>query len=617
MKKIFLGLFFCGLMVASCSDENKEMLPVGKTTSTIIKLGTVDYENGQTRSVVHANDVYDRVDFYIMNEDGEPVRGMKSHYLPETAEIVAEGLQKGKYTLLVLGIKGDSTEDGVVINKLETISDVWLTFTDIQGKPLKADYYYSKTPFEVVMKSTAEGYVEEVLLDKVIKQKRIMGKISFDFDYKNKYVRTAMVDKRISVSHKGLYTNFSADSVFSGKTQEGEWVLELNSTNEYKLMPSPESVLMQGNLLMKSTSYKGDEINQDYDVKVEKVEPNKISRVKIDVKHPDDHMRMVYMTKMAYEEGKYGKILQDGESKTVYTDASQRRFNTAEPLQVKITDNGQLTARFYSPRMVSGMLVKAKIPAISQEYVDLAYFDSIPAFADIYVDVPLLEKGGVLRTESGKLIEVQKLALEQLKNVQLKLESEDSYWKKLKQIIHGWDIRFGLYGGDPDQPDGKPNGNWMGIRPVHCREVVAFFLNFTFMIDMPEHEEILKANENILYGNGGVDDKVTAETVLAQMRQPRSLLVGLVYAGGGVLGLGGSGGYGAYQGAYLTHYSSAYACEIMFHELGHVMGYSHSSSFTYGPWAQKLMNNFYVKNLNKLPIDSPDYLDSKNNPNLY
>ena len=28
----------------------------------------------------------------------------------------------------------------------------------------------------------------------------------------------------------------------------------------------------------------------------------------------------------------------------------------------------------------------------------------------------------------------------------------------------------------------------------------------------------------------------------------------------------------------------------MFHELGHVMGYSHSSSFTYGPWAQELMN---------------------------
>lgn len=617
MRKIFCGLFFCGLMMTACSDVNNEMLQGEETRSVIVKLGAVDYENEQTRSVAQDNDVYDRVDYYIMDDSGEPVRGIKSFYIPETAEIVVEGLQKGKYTLLVLGVKGDISEDGAVINQLERISDVWLSFPENQSEPLKADYYYSKTPFEVVLNNTAEGYVEEVLLDNVIKQKRVMGKVSFDFDYKNKYVRTAMTDKRVSVSHKGLYTSFSADSVFSGKSPEGEWVLELNSTNEYKLMPSPEPVLMQGNLLMKSSSYMGYEINQDYDVEVDKIEPNKISRVNIDVKHPDDNMRMVYMTKVAYNEGNYGKILQDGESKHVYTDASQRRFNTAEPLQVKITNNGQLAARFYSPRMVSGLTVKAKIPAISQEYVDIAHFDSLPAFADVFVDVPLLEKGGIVRTESGKLLEVQKLTLDQLKSAQLKLESEDAYWKKLKQIIHGWDIRFSLYYGDPDRPDGGPVGNWMGIRPVHCREVVAFFLNFTFMIDMPEHEEILRANEDILYGNGGVNDKVTAEQVLAQMRQSRSLVVGLVYTGNGVMGLGGSGAYGAYQGAYLTHYTDTYSCEIMFHELGHIMGYGHTSSFTYGPWAQSLMNNFYVKNLNKLPVDSPKYLDSKNNPNLY
>ena len=137
------------------------------------------------------------------------------------------------------------------------------------------------------------------------------------------------------------------------------------------------------------------------------------------------------------------------------------------------------------------------------------------------------------------------------------------------------------------------------------------------MIDMEEHEEILKANEDILYGNGGVNDKVTAEKVLSQMRQERTLQVGLVYPGNGVIGLGGGNIFGAYQQAWLTHYNNAYACEIMFHELGHVMGYNHSSSFTYGPWAQQLMNNFYVNNLHLFPIDSPTYLNSKENPTLY
>ena len=204
-----------------------------------------------------------------------------------------------------------------------------------------------------------------------------------------------------------------------------------------------------------------------------------------------------------------------------------------------------------------------------------------------------------------------------LDGISFKAESDDPYWKKLQEIRHGWNIRFDLFGGDPTREDGGPSGNWMGIRPVHCREAVALFLNFTYMIDMPEHERILAENEDRLYGNGGVNDKVSAETVLKQMRQERTINVGLVYPGNGVMGLGGGSTFGAWQGGWLDHYSSTYACEVMFHELGHVMGYNHSSSFTYGPWAQELMNNFYVTHLSRMPVDSPKYLDSGNNPNIY
>ena len=101
------------------------------------------------------------------------------------------------------------------------------------------------------------------------------------------------------------------------------------------------------------------------------------------------------------------------------------------------------------------------------------------------------------------------------------------------------------------------------------------------------------------------------------MRQQRTLQVGLVYSGNGVAGLGGGSTYGAYQQAWFEHYWNTYSCNIMFHELGHVMGYGHSSSFTYGPWAEELMNNFYVNNLRQMPIDSKNYLNSSSNPNKY
>ena len=212
---------------------------------------------------------------------------------------------------------------------------------------------------------------------------------------------------------------------------------------------------------------------------------------------------------------------------------------------------------------------------------------------------------------------VTALDISEFAAAEFRMTSDDPFWAKLEAIEHGWKIAFSLYGGDPEAPDGGPVGNWMGIRPVHCREAVALFLNFTYMIDMEEHEEILRANEDRLYGNGGVNDKVTAETVLRQMRQPRTLYVGLVYPGNGVIGLGGGTAFGAYQQAWFHHYTNTYSCEIMFHELGHVMGYSHSSSFTYGPWAQELMNHFYVDHISEMPIDSPTYLNSSQNPHRY
>ena len=358
-------------------------------------------------------------------------------------------------------------------------------------------------------------------------------------------------------------------------------------------------------------------MRRTFGFELERLEANHIGPIHTGVIHPDDPSGTMFVSEQYYRTSDHSLILQDDEPKSVYADPAQRKFNTAAPLQLSVADDGRFHARFYSPRPLSDVTVRALIPGAGSEYLDLAYFDHIPAFADFYGEMPLTQRACIFRSESGRLVRVGRMTPEQLAAIEYRIVSSDPYWAKLQGIIHGWNISFGLYGGDPDRPDGGPDGNWMGIRPVHCREVVALFLNFTYMIDMPEHEEILRANEDRLYGNGGVNDKVTAETVLRQMRQVRTLSVGLVYPGNGIVGLGGGTVFGAYQQAWLQHYFNTYSCEIMFHELGHVMGYSHSSSFTYGPWAQELMNHFYVSHIDQMPIDSPSYLNSSQNPNLY
>ena len=618
MKKSFWITFLCSLMLMACSRE-EWMDPSGAEGNRIVfALQRADYEGEDVSSRLTSKDkMYDRVVFYVADEAGYVVSNLKGLYDVAASEIHIEGLQEGVYTLLVLGIRGDAGQDGASVHEIRHTADPWLVFPPQLSKPLEADYFYSQTSFSVNRQPGADGTEIIVSAPGRIVQHHIAGRVDFSFAFNNPYVRTAVSHKEVKWGKASFYTSFSADGSLSGAEEMQLPVLSLDEQTSFCFLPLCREVPLQGEITLLTRNYCGHQTEQRYDFGIDSLVSNRISKVHTPVVHPDDEAGVMFLTRAAYDEGNHSFILQDNERKEVYTDVKQRSFDTSQPLQLALTDDGRLHVRFYSPRALADVTIRARFPATGGEYIDLAYFDSIPAFADFYGEVPLFQTERMYLTESGKWLRLPRQTLDAVRDAELKVLSGNAYWQKLQDIRHGWNISFNLYGGNPDLPDGGPVGNWMGIRPVHCREAVAFFLNFTYMIDMQEHEEILRANEDRLYGNGGVTDKVTAETVLQQMRQPRSLRVGLVYTGNRVLGLGGGDVFGAYQGAWLEHYSSTYACEIMFHELGHVMGYSHDSSFTYGPWAQELMNRFYVDHLYLMPIDSPDYLQSKRNPNLY
>ena len=618
-KNVFIA-FLCVLFLSACQQEEWFTSEELKDNQVVFKLQCAEFEdeNGLNRNGLERNVPYDRVEFCVADKQGYAVTSIKGVYDAASSELRFEGLQKGEYTLSIIGIKGDAQADGVTINPVAHISEPWLVFPSSLSKPLEADYFYSQTPFSVSKEWGKDGYETVVSAPSRIVQKHIVGRVDFSFDFNNRYIRTAVIGKKVQIGKVRFYTTFSAEGSFSGESKEIFLdTLGIETSSRSFHFPPTAGSSLQGEIDVFTRNYRGNEVKCTYVFDTGEIIPNRIHAVVTHVVHPDDDAGIMFITRNAYGEGNHARILQDGEPKEIYTDASQRGFNTAQPLQVSATDDGRLHVRFYSPRPLSGVLVKARIPSVGNEYVDLAYFDSIPSFADFYETMPLMEKDGMYHTESGRWIQIPKQDVTSGANLTFKIESDDAYWKKLQAIKHGWNISFELYGGNPDAADGGPVGNWMGIRPVHCREVVALFLNFTYMIDMQEHEEILRANEDRLYGNGGVNDKVTAETVLRQMRQPRTLRVGLVYPGNGVVGLGGGSTFGAYQPAWMQHYFDTYSCEVMFHELGHVMGYNHSSSFTYGPWAQELMNHFYVEHISEMPIDKPDYLNTKENPYLY
>lgn len=614
MNKILLVTLLCFVTLFSCTNEIEHKENIESKGAHIFSLVSENYE-GSTRAMTQEEEekTYSKVIYYLTNSSGEVIQNLRSVYRTESTEIIIEDLHEGEYNLLVLAVKGEHQTDGVKINKVSNISDTWIEFPHPLGRSLKAEYFYSNTPFTV----SSNGEKEVTNLDRQIRLKRIISKVEFPTSYNNEYVKTATTKKEVEIKGVSFYSNLAASGTFGGNNTIESTVFDLTEKDFLLLPPTLSDSKLKGNIKITTRAYTGETDISKFSFEQSKLEANKVSAVNTSVEHDDDNSGTAFITKLAYEAGNHKKILQDDEHHTVYTDRQIRSFNTTEPLQVRVEESGRLNIRFYSPRPLKKVLIKAQIPELGDYFFDFIFFDEIPGFADFYAESPMLRKETIVRTDKGEYIRVNKLEPQQLRNAKFKIESEDEYWGKLSNIKVKWNISFGLYGGDPTKEDGAPKGSWMGIRPVHCREAVALFLNFTYMIDMQEHENILRENESILYGNGGVNDKVTAEQVLSQMRQTRTIITGLVYAGGGTLGLGGGTTFGAYEKGWFTHYSDTYSCEIMFHELGHVMGYNHSSTFTYGPWAQRLMNNFYIQNLSKMPIDSDKYLNSKNNPNRY
>ena len=616
MSRFFIIILMSCTVLSSCRQDEELQVPTTAQHGIVVKL-RYDAYRGETRSALRQTADYDRVEYCVVDGAGSVVGNVKGVYDTDSSELKIEGLHEGDYRLLLLGIRGDWRNDGIDVRKMVHIEDTWITFPDEILKPLGAEYFYSQTPFTVTARNTGSGNEQTTDLPAEIIQNRIVGRTDFSFVFNNTYVRTAVLSKSALLTRARFYTGLTGTGSFVGESASACLSLDLNVAASCIFLPTVDGSAFTGEVEVITRNYRGNDICRTYGFELPAVEANRIGRIDTCVIHPDDESGTMFITETAYAEGKHAFILQDGEPKTVYADPALRAFNTSRPLQISATEDGLLHVRFYSPRALNGVLIKARIPRLGNDCFDLAYFDHIPAFAEFYETLPITQRKSICRTESGRWMTLPQMDPSDLDGIEFEVESKDPYWAKLKKIIHGWNISFHLYGGDPDLPDGGPAGNWMGIRPVHCREAVALFLNFTYMIDMPEHEEILRANEDRLYGNGGVDDKVTAETVLRQMRQERTLRVGLVYPGNGVVGLGGGNVFGAYQQSWLQHYSDTYSCEILFHELGHVMGYSHSSSFTYGPWAQELMNRFYVDHIDRMPIDSPAYLNSSMNPNLY
>lgn len=604
MRKIFY-LFVLLLLCASCNEEHVPDIQHNDSDGMFLRLHEVVYAGAQTRSSEEPVR-FDRLEHYVINEDGSFTSNIRSLYNASISQIKVEGLKDGKYELLVLAVKGNSEEDGVVIHDLETSSSPWLTFEgEASGKPLQAEYYYVRHSFAVSDKQ---------VVNQDVHIQRIIGKIEFNVNYASDYVRKTTVSVDVIPSSETVFcTILNADGTLSGSRNVENF--SLIDQRQFLLLPSGEGSALKGTFVLKTRNHLGEELEQFYKFDVP-VRANECSQVDINVIHPDDNIGTLYVTDKDYTEENFSTILSDSEPKSVYYDNTQRSFNVNAPLQLKMIDGHRLHFLFYSPVAISGVRVFAKTVEM-REFVEVAYLDHLPAFADATFELTSLGKKDVTyRTESGQLVKLNDKSWENVHTLETKVFSDDPYWQKISRIRAKWFITFNSYGANPDLPNGGVNGNWMGMRPVHAREALAALTNIAYLCTLEDFHERLMSFQGRVMGNDGVTP-VDMSTIVPRLESHSRFNTGLVYVGNGVVGLGGGATWGVSQSTFFNHYTHTGPVTTMFHELGHCMGYNHTSGMTYGLWAKDCVAPFYVDNISRLPVNSKSILNSLSNPNRY
>lgn len=255
-------------------------------------------------------------------------------------------------------------------------------------------------------------------------------------------------------------------------------------------------------------------------------------------------------------------------------------FRTDNLISVKKSAVGDsLVITSWSAKPVSNVTLEMHIPE-ADEYIPVAFFDSIPAFSRISFRPSFIGRRNIHKKEDGKYVSFVVPYLD-LNRMKARLTSDDEHFKMLQKIDAQWNCSFSNFGWTPTIGESY---NFREMKPIYAREWVVILTNYAYMMTTPEYKYVMANFKKVMGGDLYDNEKVpfTAEKYQSEMERfkaKKNFVLGQTSPAYG--GLGGGATWGITDWNFYGHYASFSGWESITHEFMHCMDYSHNSNMTY------------------------------------
>lgn len=606
-------LLLPALMLAACDDHNFNVPDTDSAGSATFEISTqpnfgIEVTSRAGEGIVEMSDSIEayaaapagmsHLEYILTDGDGRVLNHHYARLEDDFSRLTLEGLACGQYSIYFLAT---GTEAG---NASKTdpasLAEPWVMNTK-ENEPVNSLHYHKRVDFAIGFDQ--QPVREQVVLDLAV------ARVDVELGMNNLSLWRNVKSVTLTVNGE-VHTQLNADGTYGGMASLDSIALDRSKrVMSFTTFPSEEPV--SGTIEVVSTLDNGSEFTSVYKYSDLSLQQGKVSRIEVPYRHPEGSSGRLYVLEKEISRFDTDTMFMSDEPREVFY---SRKFALKTPLQLTIGAGGTLSVKYFSPFELRDVRVLARMRKIDggfvgeDEWFDLAYFESIPAFLEGFFEMPLTKHDCTFTTTSGRAIRIPAQPTLTASDIELKFEAESEFLDKIAQIEANVNISFSKFQAD--------NGHktWRHMTPILCRHAVALAYNMFFMFASEEFNAELDTYDGILLDNDATTP-INLDNLRAKIRNYKRICFGRAQ-GGGVVGLGSANGnYGLadylYSGVYhdktpVNSNPHNFAREAMFHEFGHCLGYHHESNMTYGAKWTVLCAKVFVQmgREGKLPVSN-------------